>query len=37
MKYKVITSSQSLDFNSMAEALNYINLNKIYNFKIIRG
>lgn len=36
MKYTVITPLQSITFNSMTEALEYINSNNIINFKLIR-
>lgn len=36
MQYTVITPSQSFNFNSMIEALNYINSNNISNFKLVR-
>lgn len=36
MKYTVITSSNSFNFNSMIEALNYIAYNKISNYKLVR-
>ena len=34
--YKLKYNNQSFDFNSLAGALNYVRLNQIYNYRLVR-